>query len=87
MIKKKKALSVSCSVRYRRSNMSSFYRNIQINENDFSWIKIHFFLYINEYTLFYDTLSIYTFVKVSGLIRKNHMFVQYEYIHMGIEIK
>ena len=33
-------------------------RNIQMNENGFLWIKIHFCLYITEYTFFHKTLYI-----------------------------
>ena len=35
-------------------------------------------------SLFYDTLSIYTFVKVSGLMRKKKISFQYKYIFMWV---
>ena len=63
-----------------------FYRNIQMNENVCLWIHIHFCLYITEYISFYEALSIYAFVKISGLIRKHQFFFSI-YFHVDIDMK
>ena len=57
-----------------------------MNENVFSWIHIHFCLYITEYTLFIKALSIYAFVEISGLIRKHQIYFRIDF-HEDIDIK
>ena len=57
-----------------------------MNENVFLWIHIHFCLYILEYSLFYKALSIYACVKISGLIRKHHIFFSIDFDE-AIDIK
>ena len=52
----------------------------------FLWIHIHSCLYSTEYTLFYKTLNIYAFVKISGLRRKHHIFFSIDF-HVDIGIK
>ena len=63
-----------------------FYRNIQMNENVFLWIHIQFCLYITEYISFYKALSIYAFVKISGLIRTHQIFFSIDF-HVDIDMK
>ena len=63
-----------------------FYRNIQMNENVFLWIHIQFSLYITEYISFYKALSIYAFVKISGLIRKHHIIFSIDF-YVDIDMK
>ena len=52
----------------------------------FLWIHIHFCLYITEYISFYKVLSIYAFVKISGLIRKHQIFSSMDF-HVDIDMK
>ena len=50
-----------------------------MSEKVFLWIHIHSCLYLTEYTLFYKTLNIYAFVKISGLVRKQHIFFSLDF--------
>ena len=57
-----------------------------MNENVFSWIHIHSCLYITESTLFYQTLNVYAFVKISGLVRNHQIFFSIDF-HVDIDMK
>ena len=57
-----------------------------MNENGFTWINIELCLYIANYTLFYKTLTLYTFVKVSGVMRKHQIFFGIDF-HVDIGMK
>ena len=57
-----------------------------MNENVFLWIHIHLCLYVTEYILFYKTLNIYAFIKISGSIRKHQISVSIDY-HVDIDMK
>ena len=46
----------------------------------------HTFLHITEYTLFYKTLNIYAFVKISGLVRKHQIFFTLDF-HVDIDME
>ena len=56
-----------------------------MSEKVFLWIHIHSCLYITEYTLFYKTLNIYVFVKISGLVRKHQVFFSLDF-HVDIDM-
>ena len=57
-----------------------------MSEKVFLWIHIHSCLYITEYTLFYKTLNIYAFVKISGLVKKKSDFFSLDfYVDIDVE--
>ena len=57
-----------------------------MSEKVFLWIHIHSCLYITEYTLFYKTLNINAFVKISGLVRKHQIFFILDF-HVDIDME